>query len=410
MLRKSTQTVRLVAALSGIASASSGRRPGVRSGSCEHGFIDPATWVRGPLYARAREPPDLESGQDQADERQEIAWAPLARSALPTTARSGEGRNGKCRPATPPGSRCSTRISTGRRRGPCGRSPALTYRTGPGKPGAYAGVAHLDTHKRDIQKALDGGAMVLIIPTVDSVEEAQDIIDLVFYPPIGHRKYGPSQAQTMYANVPGGYRQTFNDNVVIILMIETILGSQEANAIGALPHIDGLFGATSDLGNFSGYGNANVDYEKLIRNTYDAAHSHGAGACTAFGFRDRVANATSLRPTAVSRTRSTATRTDRPATFDVAGQRLRKHRSPTIDTARQPEQSEEKSHDAFESEANEDETRCCRVVAAAAMAASQSALGQACPATGCTIPGITVPNGFTTCPGTGTDVMSSFTY
>ena len=46
--------------------------------------------------------------------------------------------------------------------------------------------------------------------------------------------------------------------------------------------------------------------------------------------------------------------------------------------------------------------------AAASMAVSHSVLGQACPATGCTLPGITVPNGFTTCPGTGTDVHSSF--
>ena len=48
------------------------------------------------------------------------------------------------------------------------------------------------------------------------------------------------------------------------------------------------------------------------------------------------------------------------------------------------------------------------VLAAAATAASQSVLGQACPATGCTLPGITVPNGFTTCPTTGTNVHSSF--
>ena len=39
-------------------------------------------------------------------------------------------------------------------------------------------------------------------------------------------------------------------------MIETILGiARPRNEIGKLPHIDGLFGATSDLGNFSGYVN-----------------------------------------------------------------------------------------------------------------------------------------------------------
>ena len=158
--------------------------------------------------------------------------------------------------------------------------------------GAHVPGSRLSTMlRRDIQKALDGGVMVLVVPTVDSVQEAQDIIDMAYYPPIGHRIYGPSQAQTIYANVPGGYRQTFNDNLVLVLMIETVLGSQAAPDIGALAHIDGLFGATSDLGNFSGYASGMVDYERLIKNTYDAAHSHGEGACTAFGFRGRVASA-----------------------------------------------------------------------------------------------------------------------
>jgi len=158
-------------------------------------------------------------------------------------------------------------------------------------PGAHVPGSRLSTLlKRDIQKALDGGAMQLVIPTVDSVEEAQDVIDLVYFPPIGHRTFGPGQYHTMYANVPGGYRQTFNDNINIVFMIETILGSQAASDIGANGHVDGLFGATADLGNFSGFLSGDADYEKVIRNAYDAAHSHGERACTAFGFRGRVAN------------------------------------------------------------------------------------------------------------------------
>jgi len=173
---------------------------------------------------------------------------------------------------------------------PCAYAPV----TAPGvlTPGAHVPGSRLSTLlRRDIQKALDGGAMNLVIPTMDSVEEAQDVIDLVYFPPIGHRTYGPGQYQSMYANVPGGYRQTFNDNINIVFMIETILGSQAASAIGANGRVDGLFGATADLGNFSGYLSGDADYEKVIRNSYDAAHSHGERACTAFGFQGRVANA-----------------------------------------------------------------------------------------------------------------------
>ena len=35
---------------------------------------------------------------------------------------------------------------------------------------------------------------------MDSVEEAYALIDMIYFPPIGHRKYGVSQAATMYAN------------------------------------------------------------------------------------------------------------------------------------------------------------------------------------------------------------------
>jgi hypothetical protein len=48
------------------------------------------------------------------------------------------------------------------------------------------------------------------------------------------------------------------------------------------------------------------------------------------------------------------------------------------------------------------------VVLAVAMAVSQSVLGQTCPVTGCTLPGFTIPNGFTTCPTTGTNVHAGF--
>lgn len=172
--------------------------------------------------------------------------------------------------------------------GPTGTVPTAT---------GYAPGSRLSTLlRRDIEKALDGGAMTLVVPTVDSVEEAQDIVNTELYPPFGHRQYRPgTQAEVMYRQAPGGYRATFNGNFLNVFMIETILGSQAANSIAALRATlgqpDGLFGATSDLGNFSGYVSQTptlVDYEKLIRNSYFAAHTNGVDACTAFAFDGRT--------------------------------------------------------------------------------------------------------------------------
>ena len=52
---------------------------------------------------------------------------------------------------------------------------------------------------------------------------------------------------------PVATAQTFNDNVVVWVMIETIEGSQDAYEIAQVPGIHGVFGATGDLGNFSGF-------------------------------------------------------------------------------------------------------------------------------------------------------------
>jgi 4-hydroxy-2-oxoheptanedioate aldolase len=153
--------------------------------------------------------------------------------------------------------------------------------------GITPGIRAAYTNVREIQKAVDGGAMVVVLPTLDSVQEAKDAVQMAYYPPIGKRKYGPGQWQTLYANVPGGYRQTFNDNFVLWVMIETIEGSKAAYEIAQVPGVHGVFGATGDLGNFSGFNNGQNDYDSLISHSHNAAHAAGKGACTAFGQRNR---------------------------------------------------------------------------------------------------------------------------
>ena len=65
---------------------------------------------------------------------------------------------------------------------------------------------------------------MLVVPTVRSYEEAIRARDWAYFPPLGRRSNGGGQAFAMYANVPGGYRATINDNLVLILMIETLAG------------------------------------------------------------------------------------------------------------------------------------------------------------------------------------------
>src|ERR671923_1800238 len=138
---------------------------------------------------------------------------------------------------------------------------------------AIPGVRIAYTDEREIQHALDGGAMVLVVPTVDTVEEAREVVQWAYFPPFGRRSQGGSQTATVLRPwIPQGvsYRQTFNNNLVLIVMIETIEGVKNAEAIAKVPGIHGVFAASGDLGNFSGYQEGDADYEKLITAVHDA--------------------------------------------------------------------------------------------------------------------------------------------
>ena len=163
---------------------------------------------------------------------------------------------------------------------------ARMWRTCPGPAAPGARVAYAD--EREIQHATDMGALVVVVPTVDSVEEAQAAVDWTYFPPLGRRSFGGGQGpREMWTGVPGGYRQTWNDNVVLILMIETLEGVESAREIARIPGVTALFAASGDLGNFSGFGEGDPEYEALITEVASAAVDAGIHACAPLRWANR---------------------------------------------------------------------------------------------------------------------------
>ena len=165
---------------------------------------------------------------------------------------------------------------------------AMAWRTCPNAkavPGAR--VPYADEFQ--IQHALDGGALVIVVPTVDTVEEAIAARDWTYFPPLGKRSLGGGHAfdPNMWGNVPGGYRNTINDNVVLILMIETLEGLKNADEIAKVPGVHAIFAASSDLGNFAGYKQGDPDYEREINIVHDAAIKAGKKLCGPLAWKDR---------------------------------------------------------------------------------------------------------------------------
>ena len=154
---------------------------------------------------------------------------------------------------------------------------------------AVPGVRLAYADEREIQHATDAGALVIVVPTVDTVEEATRARDFVYFPPMGKRSNGGGQAFDggMWGAVPGGYRATINDNIVLVVMIETLEGVKNAAEIAKIPGITAVFAASGDLGNFSGYRQGTPDYERLINVVHDATIAAGKRLCGPLAWRDR---------------------------------------------------------------------------------------------------------------------------
>jgi 2-keto-3-deoxy-L-rhamnonate aldolase RhmA len=167
--------------------------------------------------------------------------------------------------------------------------PGSSLVTPGAKSHAMAGTRISQTTEFDIQHATDMGAMVISVPTMDDAAEAREAVKWTYFPPMGRRSSGGNVAGSpaWWGTVQGGYRATFNDNVTLILMIETLDGLANADAIARVPGVTALFAASADLGNFTGYGQGDPDYERVINIVHDATVKAKIRLCGPSSWNDR---------------------------------------------------------------------------------------------------------------------------
>ena len=129
-----------------------------------------------------------------------------------------------------------------------------------------------DATEGDIQKATDVGALGIVIPMVDTVEKAAAAVKFAKYPPVGRRSQGGGQYGALWG---AEYRQTANDNVMIVAMIENPAGVDIVERIAAVPGVDVVFVASTDLGSFSGLRQGDPKYEALVTKVVEATTKAG---------------------------------------------------------------------------------------------------------------------------------------
>ncbi|MBK5293232.1 MAG: hypothetical protein JJE04_16355 [Acidobacteriia bacterium] len=141
-----------------------------------------------------------------------------------------------------------------------------------------------DATEGDIQKAVDIGALGIIIPMVETVQEALNAVQYAKYPPVGVRSQGGGQYGAMWG---ADYRPTANENVMIIAMIESPKGVAIADKIAAVPGVDVVFAASTDLSSFSGFKQGDPRYEALVTKIHDAVLEAGKKLAGPLAWKDR---------------------------------------------------------------------------------------------------------------------------
>jgi 4-hydroxy-2-oxoheptanedioate aldolase len=97
-------------------------------------------------------------------------------------------------------------------------------------------------------RALDGGALGIIMPHVDTAAEARAIVDHLKYPPIGHRSVAGAQPQFDYKTMKiGELTAALNAASLTVVMVETPKAIANVDAIAAVPGVDVVLVGTNDL-------------------------------------------------------------------------------------------------------------------------------------------------------------------
>jgi 4-hydroxy-2-oxoheptanedioate aldolase len=94
-----------------------------------------------------------------------------------------------------------------------------------------------------LMKALDAGVHGVIVPLINTAEDAAKVVSACLYPPKGTRSYGPFRASYVFPD----YVAKANDEIAIFAMIETTEGLKNLESICKTPGLTGIFIGPADL-------------------------------------------------------------------------------------------------------------------------------------------------------------------
>ena len=104
-----------------------------------------------------------------------------------------------------------------------------------------------------LKRLLDIGAQSLLVPMVNNAEQAQQAVQSVYYPPMGQRGIGSALARASQWNRIPNYLHQANEEICLLVQVETVEAIENIEAIAAVEGIDGIFIGPSDLSGSMGH-------------------------------------------------------------------------------------------------------------------------------------------------------------
>lgn len=139
------------------------------------------------------------------------------------------------------------------------------------------GMARVARNERQlIEAALDSGALGLMVPKVESADEARAVVDCAYYPPKGRRGVNPVRCSGYFRLLPDYFTEA-NRSIMTIVQIESAKAVAAANEIAAIEGIDILFIGCGDLACDLGQAGQveGPEMERAIDRVLKACQQHG---------------------------------------------------------------------------------------------------------------------------------------
>lgn len=130
----------------------------------------------------------------------------------------------------------------------CGTLSGLVHEIAALEPyptAAIVRVTHIDAAL--FKQVLDLGPAGLMVPNVETAEQARAAVQAIRIPPLGHRGVATSTRNVGYGFHYAQYLEEANDNLLTILQIESGLSLKNLQSIAIEPGVDVLFVGPTDL-------------------------------------------------------------------------------------------------------------------------------------------------------------------